>query len=133
MYFIEAQAPSSIATRAQLALGNYYYAERDYNQAIKYLSQVSTLELSNEEIIAQKFKLGYAYFVKKKFPKAKSLFQQIRNSKTQYYYPANYDYGITEFFDGNYNKALDGFNNAKQSSRYKNIVPVYIIQIYFAH
>ncbi|MGH1336654.1 MAG: tetratricopeptide repeat protein [Aureispira sp.] len=133
LYFIEAQAPSSIATRAQLALGNYYYAERNYNQAIKYLSQVSTLELNNEEIIAQKFKLGYSYFVKKKFPKAKSLFQQIRNSKTQYYYPANYYYGITEFFDGDYNKALDGFNNAKQSSRYKNIVPVYIIQIYFAN
>lgn len=133
LYFIEAQAPSSIATRAQLALGDYYYAERDYNQAIKYLSQVSTSELSNEEIIAQKFKLGYAYFVKKKFDKAKSLFQQIRNSKTQYYYPSNYYYGITEFFDGNYAQALEGFNNAKQSSRYKNIVPVYIIQIYFAN
>ncbi len=133
LYFIEAEAPSSIATRAQLALGNYYYTERDYNQAIKYLSQVSTLELSNEEIIEQKFKLGYAYFVKKKFDKAKTLFQQIRNSKTQYYYPANYYYGITEFFDGNYDQALEGFNNAKQSSRYKDIVPVYIIQIYFAN
>ncbi|MFK7799559.1 MAG: tetratricopeptide repeat protein [Aureispira sp.] len=133
LYFIEAQAPSSIATRAQLALGSYYYAERDYNQAIKYLSRVSTLELNNEEIIGVKFKLGYSYFVKKKFPKAKVLFQQIRNSKTQYYYPSNYYYGITEFFDGNYDKALEGFNNAKQSSRYKDIVPVYIIQIHFAN
>ncbi len=133
LYFIEEEAPSSIATRAQLALGNYYYAERDYNQAIKYLSQVSTIELSNEEIIEQKFKLGYSYFVKKKFAKAKTLFQQIRNSKTQYYYPSNYYYGITEFFDGNYDQALEGFNNAKQSSRYKDIVPVYIIQIYFAN
>lgn len=133
LYFIEAQAPSSIATRAQLALGDYYYDERDYNQAIKYLSQVSTLELSNEEIISQKFKLGYSYFVKKKFDKAKGLFQQIRNSKTQYYYPSNYYYGITEFFDGDYEKALEGFTNAKQSSRYKDIVPVYIIQIYFAN
>lgn len=132
LHFVELEAPSNIANRAQLALGNFYYDERDYNAAILYLSKVSTLELANEEIIEQKFKLGYSYFVKKRFDKAKSLFQQIRDSKTQYYYPSNYYYGITEFFDGDYDQALDGFSKAKQSKRYKNIVPVYLVQIYFA-
>lgn len=132
LHFVELEAPTNIANRAQLALGNYYYDERDYNAAILYLSRVSSLELTNEEIVEQKFKLGYSYFVKKRFDKAKTLFQQIRDAKTKYYYPANYYYGITEFFDGNYDKALEGFNNAKQSSRYKDIVPVYLVQIYFA-
>lgn len=132
LHFVELEAPTNIANRAQLALGNYYYDQRDYNAAILYLSKVSTLELANQEIIEQKFKLGYSYFVKKRFDRAKPLFQQIRDAKTQYYYPSNYYYGITEFFDGDYDKALEGFNNAKQSSRYKNIVPVYLVQIYFA-
>ncbi|BDS09900.1 tetratricopeptide repeat protein [Aureispira anguillae] len=132
LYFMERNEPSAVATRAGLALGNYYYDQRDYNAAIKYLSEVSALELSNEEIIEKKFKLGYCYFVKKKFPKAKTLFQQIKESKTQYYYPSNYYYGITEFFDKNYDAALKGFENAQQSSRYKKIVPSYICQIYFA-
>lgn len=132
LYFMEKNEPSAVATRAGLALGNYYYDQRDYNSAIKYLSKVSTLELNNEEIIAQKFKLGYCYFVKKKFPKAKTLFQQIKEAKTVYYYPSNYYYGITEFFDKNYDAALESFQKAQQSNRYKKIVPSYICQIYFA-
>lgn len=51
LYFMERNEPSAVATRAGLALGNYYYDQRDYNAAIKYLSEVSALELSNEEII----------------------------------------------------------------------------------
>lgn len=132
LYFMEKNEPSAVATRARLALGNYYYDQRDYNMAIKYLSEVSSLELTNEEIIEKKFKLGYAYFVKKKFDKANALFTQIKEAKTQYYYPSNYYYGITEFFDKDYDKALEAFNRANQSSRYENIVPSYIIQIYFA-
>lgn len=132
LYFMEKNEPSSVAVRARLALGNYYYDQRDYNLAIKYLSEVSSSELTNEEIIEKKFKLGYCYFVKKKFEKANALFVQIKEAKTQYYYPANYYYGITEFFDKEYDKALEAFERANQSSRYDNIVPSYIIQIYFA-
>lgn len=132
LYFMEKNAPSSIATKARLALGDYYYGQRDYNLAIKYLSDVSDSELTNEEIIKKKFNLGYCYFVKKDFKKAKALLTQIKETKTQYYYPSNYYYGITAFFDKDYDKALGAFERANQSSRYDKIVPSYIIQIYFA-
>ena len=132
IYFIETHEPSPVATRARLAMGNYYYEERNYNLAIKYLSEVSRLDLSNEEIIENKFKLGYCYFVKKKFKKASALFYQIKEAKTQYYYPANYYYGITKFFDEKYDEALESFKKVQKSSRYSKIVPSYICQIYFA-
>lgn len=130
--FMDKYQPSSVATRARLALGNFYYDNRDYNLAIKYLSGISALELSNEELIENKFKLGYCYFVKKKFNKAETLFHQIKDAKTQYYYPSNYYYGITKFFDKDYDAALIAFDRAEQSSRYKKIVPSYMCQIYFA-
>ena len=132
LYFIEKNAPSAVATRAQLAIGNYYYNKREYNLAIKYLSKVPSVELNNEEIVANKFKLGYCYFVKKKFPKAKALFQQIKEVENQYYYPSNYYYGITVFFDKDYDEALKSFERVKKSKRYSKIVPVYLCQIYFA-
>jgi tetratricopeptide (TPR) repeat protein len=130
--FIEKKSPSPVATHAKLAIGNYYYNQRDYAQTIKYLIQVSNLDLNNEEIIGKKFKLGYCYFVKKKFSKAQSYFKQIKEAKTQYYYPSNYYYGITVFFDKKYDEALESFTRVQKSKRYSKIVPSYICQIYFA-
>ena len=130
--FIEKNAPSPVATRAQLAIGTYYYDQREYDMAIKYLSKVSNLDLNNEEIIDKKFKLGYCHFVKKDFAQAKSYFQQIKEAKTIYYYPSNYYYGITVFFEKEYDEALSSFQRAEKSKRYSKIVPSYICQIYFA-
>lgn len=132
LYFIEKNEPSAVATRARLAIGNYYYDKREYDLAITYLSEVPSLELSNAEIIEKKFKLGYCYFVKKKFKKASALFKQIKEVKTQYYYPSNYYYGITLFFNKKYDDALESFERVKKSKRYSKIVPSYITQIYFA-
>ena len=52
--FIEIKSPSPVATHAKLAVGNYYYNKRDYAQTLKYLIQVSNLDLNNEEIIDKK-------------------------------------------------------------------------------
>lgn len=132
IYFIEKNEPSSVANKARLAMGNYYYDQRNYTLAIKYLSKISYLDLTNIEIIEHKFKLAYCYFVKKKFKQAEALFFQIKEAKTIYYYPANYYYGIIKFFDKNYEDALSSFQKVQASSRYQKIVPSYICQIYFA-
>lgn len=132
LYFIERYEPNPVATRARLAIGDYYYNQRDYDLAIKYLSQVSKSELNNDEIIEVKFKLGYCYFVKKKFNRAGSYFRQTKETKTQFYYPSNYYYGIISFYDKKYDEALKSFERATKSRRYSKVVPVYLAQIYFA-
>lgn len=133
LYFINEYEPSPLATKAKLAIGNYYYNQKEYDLAIKYLMKISSLELTNEEIVTMKFQLGYCYFVKKKFKQAKALFQQIKgNEKSEYYQAANYYYGITAFFEDDYKDALESFKLIEKSSRYSKIVPSYICQIYFA-
>ncbi|MCH2022691.1 MAG: tetratricopeptide repeat protein [Saprospiraceae bacterium] len=130
--FIDNYDPSPVATKARLAIGNHYYDKRQYTMAIKYLSKVPNLDLNNAEIIEKKFKLGYCYFVKKKFEQAKTLFYEIKEVKTQYYYPSNYYYGITNFFEKEYDEALQSFKRVQNSKKYSSIVPSYICQIYFA-
>lgn len=132
LYFIEKNEPSAVATRARLAVGNYYYDKREYDLAISYLSDIPAMELSNEEVIENKFKVGYCYFVKKNFAKAQTLFQQTKDAKGTYYYPSNYYYGITAFFDKKYDDALKSFELVTGSPQYGKIVPVYICQIHFA-
>ncbi|MDC0231327.1 tetratricopeptide repeat protein [Aureispira] len=130
--FIDNHDPSAVATKARMAIGNHYYEKRKYSLAIKYLSKVPNLDLNNSEIIENKFKLGYCYFVKKKFEQAKALLYQVKETKTQFYYPSNYYYGIINFFDKEYDEALKSFKKVQNSKKYSNIVPSYICQIYFA-
>ncbi|MEM9888357.1 MAG: tetratricopeptide repeat protein, partial [Bacteroidota bacterium] len=52
----------------------------------------------------------------------------------EYYYPTNYYLGLVNFFDGNYNAAISNFRIVERSNmrKYKNVLPYYLSQIYFA-
>ena len=130
--FIRANEPSDIADVAKLELANFYYNEKAYKKAIVYLESINESTLDNEQIIERKFKLGYSYFVRKKFEKAREEFTQIKDIDGEYFYPANYYYGVTAFFENNYDEALASFQLVEKSKKYKKVVPYYIAQIYFA-
>ncbi|MBK8830355.1 MAG: hypothetical protein IPN60_05765 [Saprospiraceae bacterium] len=52
--------------------------------------------------------------------------------RDKYYYPANYYYGMTQYFAGNYPEAVRSFERVAPSSFYKDYIPYYITQIYFS-
>ncbi len=130
--FIRANEPSDIADAAKFELGNFYYNDRKYKKAITYLESINELTLDSEEIIERKFKLAYSYFVRKKFERAREEFAQIKEIDGAYFYPANYYYGVTAFFEDDYEAALASFKLVEESKQYEKVVPYYIAQIYFA-
>ena len=130
--FIRDNSPSSVANAALLDLGNYYFGQRKWDDAIKYYQQVPTLDLDNKMITEVKFKMGYAYLVKKKYKQAKTLFKQVKDIQGDYYYPANYYYGVTAFQGEDYKTAIESFERVKNSKKYSRDVPYYICQIAFA-
>jgi tetratricopeptide (TPR) repeat protein len=130
--FTREYAPDPAAQQALLEIGNYYYNQRDYDEAIRLFSQIDAYGLSREQRTEVLFKLGYCYFVKKQFVKAKSYFQQTIDIENQYFYPSNYYYGLTEFFENNYDSAIQSFQKVSRSKRYDDHIPFYITQIYFA-
>jgi TolA-binding protein len=132
--FIYNNQPAPIASVAKLEVGRYYYAKKDHDKTIQYLSSVSSGDLTNKELTEVKFQLAYAYFSKKDFKKAQPLFQQIRNIKGDYYEPSNYYFGLSAYYEGDLKVALESFKlvvNDKKH-RYNTIVPAYICQIYFS-
>jgi tetratricopeptide (TPR) repeat protein len=132
--FIQKNEPGSDASRAKLEVGNYYYAKREYDKAIQYLSKITWTELgdmSNEEVLESKFKLAYCYFVKKQFQPAATLFQQIKGSPSKYAESAIYYYGLCAFFQKKYKEALDNFEKIDDIKKYQDVVPSYIVQIHF--
>jgi len=130
--FVRNYSPDPLASKAIIEAGNYYYNSKDYEKAFTFYSMIDHSSLSTEEKSEVLFKKGYALFVRKNFKQAKSLFVQIKEYKNQYYYPTNYYLGMTEFFEGNYDNAIESFQKIKTSNKYKNYIPYYIGQIYFS-
>ncbi|MCB0704244.1 MAG: tetratricopeptide repeat protein [Saprospiraceae bacterium] len=130
--FIRTYSPDPISNQALIELANFYYNSKKYEKAVEYFAIIPTNQLTNEQRSEVRFKMGYAYFVKKQFPQAKANFSQVKDLENEYYYPTNYYLGLCYFFDGDYDKATKQFQIVQNSRKYKPHVPYYIAQIYFA-
>ena len=129
---IRKYSPDPIANQALIDIANYYYNARDYERAIQYYQRVPTSGMTREQKSEVRFRMGYAYFVNKKFTQAKSNFKEVQNFENKYFYPTNYYLGLTYFFEGNYGEAAKKFRVVEKSTKYKPHIPFYLAQIYFA-
>lgn len=130
--FAESFKSDAVSEKAVLLIGEDAYDRKEYEEAVKYLSMVDGSALQPEEQSALNFKLGYVLFVRKEFERAATLFDRGREVRDKYYYPANYYYGMTQYFAGNYPEAVRSFERVAPSSFYKDYIPYYITQIYFS-
>ncbi|MEM9824677.1 MAG: tetratricopeptide repeat protein, partial [Bacteroidota bacterium] len=130
--FARTHDPDPLANQAILEMANYYYNAKDYEKAASLFASIDAYELNRDQRSEVKFKLGYAYFVKKKFREARTAFSEIKDIQNQYYYPSNYYHGMTSFFDDNYDEAISSFKKVSKSKKYKPYIPYYLTQIYFA-
>ena len=130
--YIRKYSPDPAAGQALVDMGNYYYNAKQYDKANEFYNMIDNGGLSGAQRLEVKFRQAYGYFVNKKFAQAKAGFRSVKDVDGQYYYPANYYYGMCEFFDSNYDAAIKSFQTAAQFKKYKQVVPYYICQIHFA-
>ncbi|THH41037.1 tetratricopeptide repeat protein [Neolewinella litorea] len=130
--FVRRYQPDPIANAALLEIANFYFEENQLKKAVEYYEMVPTDMMNSEEQAEVHFRLGYANFVQKDFEAAKRYFQFSRNVQGKYYYPTNYYLGIIQFFEGNYEVAVNQFRIAEKSPEYASYIPYYLAQIYFA-
>lgn len=130
--FVRRYQPDPIANEALLEIANYYFDDNKLEKAVEYYKRIPTSSLSREEKAEVNFRLGYAYFVQKDFTQAKRYFSTSKDVDGEFYYPTNYYLGMIQFFEGNYDAAVRQFRIVERSSTYKNDVPYYLTQIYFA-
>jgi len=130
--FVKAYAPDPIANEATLEAATYYYNQKEYQKAIEFYALVDINNLPETKRKDVLFKNGYSLFVRQKWSASKSYFQQLINDQSNYYYPSNYYYGLTFFYLEQYDKALRSLKKAEKSKVYKEHIPYYVAQIYFA-
>lgn len=130
--FVRRHQPNPIANEALLEMAKYYFNENDLEKAVEYYERIPTSSLSRSEKAEVNFRLGYANFVQKKFREAKSYFTATKDIDGEFYYPTNYYLGMIHFFEGNYDAAIRQLRIAERSPAYKQDIPYYLSQIYFA-
>ena len=113
-------------------LGEYFYRQQQFSDAIAYYKKTGIENLSNTEVAFLKFHKAYGLFTLKQFQEAKPLFNSVRQIPSDpNYIDANYYYGFISFYDKNYDEALAAFTNAAGNESYANVVPFYIAEIYY--
>jgi tetratricopeptide (TPR) repeat protein len=119
------------AMTAYYELGQFYYAKKDYKKAIEYFGKVDSGDLSLEQVIDYKFKLGYAYFTQQDFAKAGQMFDDLKRTNHKYTTAANYYAGYINYKLGKYDDAIKDLRKAEKDPAYQTEVPYMVANVYY--
>jgi tetratricopeptide (TPR) repeat protein len=129
--FISVHPESSRINEAWLALGDYFYQNKNYRKAIINYESVNRLELKAEKLPEYYFRLGYSHFMKGDRKRALLMFSEIKDIDTEYTSPALYYFSHIAYEDKMYQTALEGFLRLKNDETFGPVVPFYIVQILY--
>lgn len=121
------------AVPAILEYASFCYNNEKYEDAIAYYDKITDpLALTEIEMSELAFKKGYSHFINKQFKAAINEFSIAKELRNTYFYSNNYYYGMCQYFENNYNGAIESFKRAANSDVYSKQIPYYLCQIYFA-
>jgi len=129
--FISSNTESPMLNQAKLETGLYCYQKKDYKGAIEWFEQSDRLRLSDEALSEYIFKLGYSHFMKGDKKRALMLFAELKDIDTDYTIPAVYYHACIAYEFHFYKTALEGFERLKGDETFGQVVPFYIVQIYY--
>lgn len=130
--FYQQNRPDPLAYLAIKEIANIKYESRLYAEAIEFYNKIDEYNLSNADRSEILFKKGYCHFVKKDFELAEKSFRPILGKQSDYYHATYYYMGMVNFFLKDYESAVKNFLTLENNNLYKDRIPYYVSQIYFA-
>lgn len=116
----------------QCMLGILQTEKGKYKNATKTFSKADWKFLTREQQPMYFFYRGYAYLNQGDTKKAASCFKPLRESVNPFSTEGSYYYAYCWYKEGDYERALPEFLALEHTAQYRNIVPYYIVQIYYA-
>ena len=129
--FVAEYPSNSKSVMAFFELGNYYYRNNKFKEAISAYEKVKAYNLSPEERFELKFKSGYSYFTQKDFDNALENFIYSLQTDNTYQGASAYYAGFIEIERNNFDDALTYLKIAETKDAYKNVVPPMITSAYY--
>jgi len=112
-------------------IGNYYYREKKYQEALEYYTKFWVRDLEDDFFDEYYFKVGYSNFKIGNIDAARAAFVEIKDRESNYAPAALYYFSHITYTDKNYQTALNGFLKLQDDDSFGKIVPYYILQIYY--
>ncbi len=118
--------------KTNLMLGILEYEQKKYESAITYFNNIDYKKLSFRERTDYLFSKGYSCIATERYAQARDIFRELKSMNTRFNLTAIYYYAYSEYSLGNYAVALPEFLAIESNRAYINIVPYYIVHIYYA-
>jgi tetratricopeptide (TPR) repeat protein len=132
MLFLEDYPESKYRWDIYFRIARQNFNRNQFKEVIEWLEKIPLTEVSTGDKAEYHFKLGYAYFRKSNFSKAKRNFFDAKDLESQYRAPATYYYAHISYQDKEYDTALEHFKKIVDEPGFDKLVPFYIAQIYHA-
>ncbi len=111
-------------------IGNYYYENGEYREAVTAYGRVGKESFSGNDMDDLTYRRSFCYLRLAEYDKARAGFSRLKGSKEYGEASAFYDAYIS-YANGDYGKAETGFKSIPQRSRLWNEAQYYICQIRF--
>lgn len=129
--FIRQYPVHSFVPEAYYYLGKFYFYKKQYKKVLESFSNIDERHVRPSELAEFRFKTGYSYFATKNYDEATALLNQARLAEGPYQKRAIYYLAHIAYQNQNYESALEDFLLLKDDPEYQDLVPYYIVQIYF--
>ena len=129
MLFSKENPTSTYAVKADFMYANMLFKNKKYRDAIKKYEKIDADCLSQDEKYEFYFKKGLAYYQTNDIDKAAPLFYKAAVADNPYRDDARYYYAHIQYANKNYDEARYSFKKIENTAKYKDIVPLYMMQI----
>ena len=129
MLFSKENPTSTFAAKADFLYANMLFKNKKFRDAVKKYETVDDECLSTNEKAEFYFKKGLAYYQTNDIKNAEPLFYKAMFMDSPYKDDARYYYAHIQYVNKKYDDARYNFKKIEDSPKYKNVVPVYIMQI----
>lgn len=131
MLFSKENPTSTFATRADFLYANMLFKNKKYRDAVKIYETVDDECLTSDEKAEFYFKKALAYYQTSDIDKASPLFYKAAFLDSPYKDDARYYYAHIQYVKKNYDDAKFHFKKIEDSPKYKDVIPLYMMQIDF--
>ena len=129
--YLKAYPYTTYSSEVYFMLGTLLLEKGKFKQSLKQFEKADVNRVSRDHQAELLFSRGYAHLETHEPQRAALYFGKLKEQESIYKQQAQYYYSYCQYAIGNYGKALPGFLSLENSELYKDVVPYYIVQIYY--